>query len=128
VRRAVAALRGEKLLGLVDAAERSHFETHLTDVFACDPDLESEFIRALSVAGVEAVLDGEGLRFHASWQTPKLAHVELGRRSCCASIADQTVESGRTTRTRSEGSSFSSPWPYILPSAASASELISISD
>jgi hypothetical protein len=55
VRRAVAALRGEKLLGLVDAAERSHFETHLTDVFACDPDLESEFIRALGIATADPV-------------------------------------------------------------------------
>ena len=60
VRRAVAELPGERLLGLVDAAERSHFEAHLAEVFVCDPDLEHEFIRALGVAGVEAVIESEG--------------------------------------------------------------------
>ena len=59
VGRAVAELPGERLLGLVDAAERSHFEAYLAEVFVCDPDLESELIQALGVAGVEAVLESE---------------------------------------------------------------------
>lgn len=54
--RAVRELRDERLIGLVDAAERRDFERVLETVFICDPDLESEFVRALGVAGVEAVI------------------------------------------------------------------------
>lgn len=60
VRRAAAELAGERLVGLVDRAERRDFERVLDAVFVCDPDLESEFIRALGVGGVEAVIASQG--------------------------------------------------------------------
>lgn len=59
-RRAAAEAGDERLLGLVDAAERADFERVLPEVFVCDPDLEAEFIRALDVTGVEAVIAAEG--------------------------------------------------------------------
>ncbi|MBP2374336.1 ATP-dependent endonuclease [Paeniglutamicibacter psychrophenolicus] len=59
-RRAAGQLDGQRLLGLVDAAQRRDFERVLGTVFVCDPDLEAEFIRALGVEGVEAVIAGQG--------------------------------------------------------------------
>ncbi|MDO2935893.1 ATP-dependent endonuclease [Paeniglutamicibacter sulfureus] len=59
-RRAAGELNGQRLVGLVDAAERRDFERVLMTVFVCDPDLEAEFIRALGVEGVEAVIAGQG--------------------------------------------------------------------
>ena len=44
-RRAARELDGQRLLGLVDAAQRRDFERVLETVFVCDPDLEAEFIR-----------------------------------------------------------------------------------
>ncbi len=60
VRRAAAELPGERLIGLVDLAERRDFERVLDTVFVCDLDLEVELIRALGVAGVEAVIAQQG--------------------------------------------------------------------
>ncbi|MGL3806009.1 ATP-dependent endonuclease [Paeniglutamicibacter sp. R2-26] len=60
VRRAAAALGGQRLVGLVDAAERRDFESVLDTVFVCDPDLEAEFVRALGVEGVEEVMAQQG--------------------------------------------------------------------
>lgn len=57
-RRAVAELAGRRVIGLVDAAERRDFERVIDTVFVCDPDLEAEFVRALGVDGVEAVIAG----------------------------------------------------------------------
>lgn len=59
-RRAAGELDGQRLVGLVDAAQRRDFERVLQTVFVCDPDLEAEFIRALGVDGVEAVIAGQG--------------------------------------------------------------------
>ncbi|WP_318152946.1 ATP-dependent endonuclease [Microbacterium helvum] len=59
-RRAADELAGERLIGLVDAGERADFERVLDRVFVCDPDLEGEFVRALGVDGVEAVIAGQG--------------------------------------------------------------------
>ncbi|RAX50165.1 ATP-dependent endonuclease [Arthrobacter sp. AQ5-05] len=59
-RRAAGRLDGQRLLGLVDAAQRRDFERVLGTVFACHPDLEAEFIRALGVEGIEAVIAGQG--------------------------------------------------------------------
>jgi hypothetical protein len=59
-RRAAGELNGQRLVGLVDAAERRDFERVLQTVFVCDPDLEAEFIRALGVEAVEAVIAGQG--------------------------------------------------------------------
>ena len=59
-RRVAEQLTGERLIGLVDAGERRDFERVLDTVFVCDPDLESEFIRALGVDGVEAVIAEQG--------------------------------------------------------------------
>ena len=59
-RRAVEELAGERLIGLVDVGERRDFERVLDTVFVCDPDLEAEFVRALGVAGVEAVIAEQG--------------------------------------------------------------------
>lgn len=59
-RRAAERLAGERLIGLVDSGERADFERVLDTVFVCDPDLEAEFVRALRVDGVEAVIDAEG--------------------------------------------------------------------
>lgn len=59
-RRAVDALPGRRLLGLVDAAERADFESFLSSVFVCDPDLEAELIRSLTVGGVLEIVDGQG--------------------------------------------------------------------
>ena len=49
----------ERLLGLVDMAQRHDFERVLDTVFICDPDLEAEFVRALGVRGVESVIEGQ---------------------------------------------------------------------
>ncbi len=59
-RGAAGALPGERLIGLVDAAERRDFERVLDTVFVCDPDLEAEFVRALGVDGVLAVIAEQG--------------------------------------------------------------------
>lgn len=59
-RRALSELDGRRVLGLVDAGERRDFERVLDEVFVCDPDLEAEFIRALDVEGVEAVIAAQG--------------------------------------------------------------------
>jgi hypothetical protein len=59
-RRALEALAGERVVGLVDAAERRDFERVLDRVFVCDPDLEGEFVRALGVDGVEEVIAAAG--------------------------------------------------------------------
>ena len=59
-RRAAAELAGTPLIGLVDRGERRDFERVLDTVFVCDPDLEAEFVRALGVAGVEAVIAEQG--------------------------------------------------------------------
>lgn len=59
-RRAAAELAGERLIGLVDVRERADFERVLDEVYVCDPDLEAEFIRALGVDGVEAVIAEQG--------------------------------------------------------------------
>ncbi|MFE5408270.1 ATP-dependent endonuclease [Microbacterium sp. NPDC056569] len=59
-RRAAAELSGTRLLGLVDRGERADFERVLDTVFVCDPDLEAEFVRALGVAAVEAVIAEQG--------------------------------------------------------------------
>ncbi|HEY9309184.1 MAG TPA: ATP-dependent endonuclease [Microbacterium sp.] len=59
-RRVAAELTGSRLLGLVDLGERNDFERVLDDVFVCDPDLEAEFVRALGVEGVEAVMAEQG--------------------------------------------------------------------
>ncbi|KQP74162.1 hypothetical protein ASF40_02065 [Microbacterium sp. Leaf288] len=59
-RRAVGELVGVPLVGLVDVGERRDFERVLDTVFVCDPDLEAEFVRALGVAGVEAVIAEQG--------------------------------------------------------------------
>ncbi|MEU1972247.1 ATP-dependent endonuclease [Microbacterium sp. NPDC019599] len=59
-RRARAELPDDSILGLVDAGERAQFERVIERVFVCDPDLEGEFVRALGVDGVEAVIAAEG--------------------------------------------------------------------
>ena len=59
-RRAAGELVGVQLVGLVDVGERRDFERVLDTVFVCDPDLEAEFVRALGVAGVEAVIAEQG--------------------------------------------------------------------
>lgn len=59
-RRVARELHGRRLVGLADAAQRRDFERVLETVFVCDPDLEAEFIRALGVDGVEAVIAGQG--------------------------------------------------------------------
>lgn len=59
-RRAVAEHAGEPLVGLVDVRERADFENVLDTVFVCDPDLEGEFVRALGVTRVEAVIAEQG--------------------------------------------------------------------
>lgn len=59
-RRAAGQLVGVPLVGLVDVGERRDFERVLDTVFVCDPDLEAEFVRALGVAGVEAVIAEQG--------------------------------------------------------------------
>lgn len=59
-RRAVEALPGERILGLVDAQERADFARVIDEVFVCDPDLEAELIRALGTDSVEAVIAAQG--------------------------------------------------------------------
>lgn len=59
-RSAAAELSDEVLVGLVDVGERTDFERVLDTVFVCDPDLEGEFVRALGVDGVEAVIAAQG--------------------------------------------------------------------
>lgn len=59
-RRAVAALDGERVVGLVDGPQRRDFERVLGTVFVCDPDLEAEFVRALGIGGVEEVIARQG--------------------------------------------------------------------
>ncbi len=59
-RRAAAELAGARLIGLVDDGERADFERVLDTVFVCVPDLEAEFVRALGVGGVEAVIAQQG--------------------------------------------------------------------
>lgn len=49
-----------RYVGLCDAGERRYFERALEHYFVCEPDLEGEFIRALGVDGVEAVVEQLG--------------------------------------------------------------------
>lgn len=56
VRRTVAEMADETVLGLVDRNERAHFDRVMTHVFVCDPDLEGELIRALGVEAIEAII------------------------------------------------------------------------
>jgi hypothetical protein len=62
VRNFLALFRGYDLryLGLCDAGERRYFESVLETFFVCEPDLESELIRALGVERVEAVVASLG--------------------------------------------------------------------
>lgn len=55
-----AEFTGERILGLVDAAERTDFQSVLDTVFVCNPDLEAELIRALGVDGVVALIAAQG--------------------------------------------------------------------
>lgn len=65
-RRVATALRAsepdERLVGLVDAGERSVVEPHVDAVLVCDRDLEDELIRALGVERVLGILEAEGER------------------------------------------------------------------
>ncbi|MET0734243.1 MAG: ATP-dependent endonuclease [Microbacterium sp.] len=58
--RVARELPGERLIGLVDFGERADFERVLDHVFVCAPDLEGEFVRALGISGVEAVIERAG--------------------------------------------------------------------
>ncbi|MCR2810590.1 MULTISPECIES: ATP-dependent endonuclease [unclassified Microbacterium] len=58
--RAAAAHADERVIGLVDIAERRDFERVIKTVFVCDPDLEAEFIDALGVPAVVALIAGQG--------------------------------------------------------------------
>jgi len=60
IRAAAGDLAGERLLGLVDAQERADFDGHVDELFVCEPDLEGEFVRALGVDGVLAVIEQQG--------------------------------------------------------------------
>ena len=54
-----------RIIGLCDVAERRFFERAGIsggNLFLCDRDLEDELIRALGIAGTEAVIDSEGDR------------------------------------------------------------------
>jgi hypothetical protein len=51
---------GLELAGLCDEREQHLFRAALEHVFVCVVDLEDELIRALGVAAVEEVIDGEG--------------------------------------------------------------------
>ncbi|HWM15759.1 MAG TPA: ATP-dependent endonuclease [Microbacterium sp.] len=57
--RAADAHAGERLIGLVDIRERADFERVLETVFVCDPDLEGEFVLALGVEAVEALIESQ---------------------------------------------------------------------
>lgn len=60
-RRAAAQHDGEPLLGMVDARERADFDrVPGLEVFVCDPDLEGEFIRAIGVDAVLALIAAQG--------------------------------------------------------------------
>lgn len=59
-RRALEAVDGERVLGLVDVGERADFERLLDAVFVCDPDLEGEFVRALGPREVIALIAAQG--------------------------------------------------------------------
>jgi hypothetical protein len=59
-RRAAEAHPGTRLLGLVDAAERSDMEGLVDELFVCEPDLESELLRALGEDAALAVIAEQG--------------------------------------------------------------------
>ena len=59
-RRAAEQHRDELILGLVDVNERAQFDDVVTHVFVCDPDLEGELIRALTLVGVLGVIAEQG--------------------------------------------------------------------
>jgi hypothetical protein len=59
-KRAAERFAGERLIGLVDVAERRDFERVLDTVFVCVPDLEGELVRAMGVEAVEAVIAAQG--------------------------------------------------------------------
>ena len=61
-RRAAEEFAGRRLLGLVDAGERTDFERFFDVVFVCDPDLEGELVRALGIRGVEELIAAQGER------------------------------------------------------------------
>jgi hypothetical protein len=71
-RRAAAGLVGERLLGLVDRAERADFAGIVDELFVCDPDLEAELVRALGADGVLAIIEqqGEGRSFEVLQRQP----------------------------------------------------------
>ena len=63
IQRFMAVIRGVRIIGLCDIAEVRYFErAGLDRVFACDPDLEVELIRALGFDAMERVLVAEGHR------------------------------------------------------------------
>ena len=72
MRRAAAALPGERLLGLVDRAEEADFDGVVDEVFVCDPDLEAELVRALGAECVRAIIEqqGEGRSFEVLQRQP----------------------------------------------------------
>jgi len=59
-RRAAAGLAGERLLGLVDRAEAADLAPVVEELFVCDPDLESELVRALGTDAALAVIESQG--------------------------------------------------------------------
>ena len=71
-RHARRAPRGVELVGLCDAGEERVFRSALARVHVCDPDLESELIRALGPERVLAILDAEGelSSFHTLQRQP----------------------------------------------------------
>jgi len=89
---------GARLAGLYDAAEERYLRQALDRAgvaadgfFGCVPDLEYEFIRALGVAGVEAVIEAEGetrslqllagMPAQQDWTREKVLHRFLGVRA-----------------------------------------------
>ncbi len=84
-RRAAEALKGERLIGLVDRPERADFERWIPEVYACDPDLEGELVRAVGVDAVLALIEraGEGESFrrlqHQPAQRSRTVEQQLAR-------------------------------------------------
>jgi hypothetical protein len=87
-----------RLAGLYDAAEGAHLRTALARAgvpaeyfFGCEPDLEYEFIRALGIEGVEAVIEAEGetrslsllsgMPAQQGWSREQVLHRFLGVRA-----------------------------------------------
>ncbi|MEU3726240.1 ATP-dependent endonuclease [Streptomyces sp. NPDC031705] len=75
---------GLRVTGLCDARERPFYDRALArasasrqEVFVCVEDLEEELIRALGVAGVEAIVEAEGEL--APWRTFTRQPAQQGR-------------------------------------------------